>query len=141
MWRQFLDEPWCRARSVMVPTAICTNTHIRPYLSDDARADDLAYWRTEAAKPDFRERLWRMITSTFARESVWHETQAKAKSAQIDEQQSYLNELLRVKRDWYEPELARLSRDLENCLKVKTRGLMPTLARPKAAIQRILKKK
>src|SRR6266700_639895 len=30
MWRQFLAEPWCRARSAMVPTGINTWTHLRP---------------------------------------------------------------------------------------------------------------
>jgi glycosyltransferase involved in cell wall biosynthesis len=135
MWRQFLNEPWCRARSAMIPTAICTNTHIRPRLSDEARADDLAYWRAEAAKPEFRERLWRTIARTFARESVWYEIQGIAQSIQINEQQAYLDELLRVKRDWYEPELARLSKALEDYLRVKAEWYEPELARLKAALE------
>jgi len=70
MWRQFLAEPWCRARSAMVPTGINTWTHLRPHLSDRERADDLAYWRGQAAAPAFRENLWRDIAQRFARESV-----------------------------------------------------------------------
>lgn len=70
MWRQFLSEPWCRARSVMVPTGINTWTHQRPHLSDRERADDLAYWRAQAAKPEFRENLWLLIAQRFAAESV-----------------------------------------------------------------------
>ena len=70
MWRQFLAEPWCRARSAMVPTGINTWTHLRPHLSDRERADDLAYWRAQAATPEFRERLWRLAAQGFAAESV-----------------------------------------------------------------------
>ena len=70
MWRQFLAEPWCRARSAMIPTGINTWTHLRPHLSDRERADDLAYWRTQAATPEFRESLWRLVAQTFANESV-----------------------------------------------------------------------
>jgi glycosyltransferase involved in cell wall biosynthesis len=70
MWRQFLAEPWCRARSAMIPTAINTWTHLRPHLSDIERADDLAYWRAQAATSEFRERLWRLVAQTFAAESV-----------------------------------------------------------------------
>lgn len=70
MWRQFLAEPWCRARSAMVPTGINTWTHLRPHLSDLERADDLAYWRAQAAMPEFRETLWRLAAQRFAAESV-----------------------------------------------------------------------
>jgi hypothetical protein len=70
MWRQFLAQPWCRARSAMVPTGINTWTHQRPHLSDRERADDLANWRTQASTPAFRERLWRDIARCFADESV-----------------------------------------------------------------------
>jgi hypothetical protein len=70
MWRQFLAEPWCRARSAMVPTGINTWTHQRPHLSDRERADDLAYWCAQAATPAFRENLWRLTAQRFASESV-----------------------------------------------------------------------
>lgn len=70
MWRQFLAEPWCRARSAMVPTGINTWTHLRPHLSDLERAEDLGHWRALAAKPEFREDLWRLAARTFAAESV-----------------------------------------------------------------------
>ena len=70
MWRQFLGQPWCRARSAMVPTAINTWTHLRPHLSDIERADDLAYWSGQATTSEFRESLWRLIAQSFAAESV-----------------------------------------------------------------------
>ncbi len=70
MWRQFLAQPWCRARSAMVPTGINTWTHLRPHLSDLERADDLAYWGAQAVTPAFRERLWRLTAQRFAEESV-----------------------------------------------------------------------
>ena len=70
MWRQFLAQPWCRAHSAMIPTAINTWTNLRPHLSDIERADDLAYWRAQAATPEFRESLWRLASQRFAAESV-----------------------------------------------------------------------
>ena len=70
MWRQFLAEPWCRARSAMVPTAINTWTHQRPHLSDRERADELAAWRAQPSAPDFRERLWRLVAQSLAAQSV-----------------------------------------------------------------------
>jgi glycosyltransferase involved in cell wall biosynthesis len=76
MWRQFLAEPWCRARSAMVPTAINTWTHQRPHLSDRERADELAYWRAQASTPEFRERLWRLVAESLAAQSVAHQLDA-----------------------------------------------------------------
>jgi hypothetical protein len=70
MWRQFLAEPWCRARSAMVPTGINTWTHQRPHLSDQERADDLTYWRAQAATEAFRDSLWCLIAQRFASDSV-----------------------------------------------------------------------
>lgn len=68
MWRQFLVQPWCKARSAIVPTCICTQTHRRPNMSDRERADDLAYWRDEAAKPEFPERLWRLADESLVQD-------------------------------------------------------------------------
>ena len=73
MWRQFLAEPWCRARSAMVPTGINTWTHQRPHLTDRERADELAYWRAQAATPGFRERLWGEVVQSLARGSIAHD--------------------------------------------------------------------
>jgi glycosyltransferase involved in cell wall biosynthesis len=76
MWRQFLAEPWCRARSAMVPTGINTWTHLRPHLEDEERAEDLAFWRAQAADAAFRESLWRQIAHCFAAQSVAFEADA-----------------------------------------------------------------
>ena len=73
MWRQFLAEPWCRARSAMVPTGINTWTHLRPHLTDRERADELAFWRAQASAPDFRERLWRQVAQSLAGRSIDYE--------------------------------------------------------------------
>jgi glycosyltransferase involved in cell wall biosynthesis len=73
MWRQFLAEPWCRARSAVVPTGINTWTHQRPHLSDRERAEELAYWRAQAGAPEFRERLWRLVAQSLATQAVAHE--------------------------------------------------------------------
>jgi glycosyltransferase involved in cell wall biosynthesis len=76
MWRQFLAEPWCRARSSMIPTGICTQSHLRPQLSDQERAKDLAHWQAAIKAPGFREGLWRLTAHTFARTLVDLEMQA-----------------------------------------------------------------
>jgi len=73
MWRQFLAEPWCRARSAFVPTAICTQTHLRPHLNNRQRSEELAYWRAESSRPDFREMLWGKIAENMARNLIRHE--------------------------------------------------------------------
>jgi GalNAc5-diNAcBac-PP-undecaprenol beta-1,3-glucosyltransferase len=91
MWRQFLAEPWCRARSAMVPTGINTWTHLRPHLSDRERADDLAYWRAQASEPEFRERLWRQIAQTLASQSVGYELDLARTSAEYDKASAALN--------------------------------------------------
>jgi hypothetical protein len=83
MWRQFLAEPWCRARSAMVPTCICTHTHLRPHLGDRERAEDLAHWRIEAARPGFREALWRKIGPSMAREAVRQEMTSVRQEAEV----------------------------------------------------------
>jgi hypothetical protein len=70
MWRQFLAQPWCRAKSVMVPTGICTHTHQRQHLTNRERADELARLTREMSAPDFRETLWRKIAESLARQAV-----------------------------------------------------------------------
>jgi glycosyltransferase involved in cell wall biosynthesis len=70
MWRQFLAEPWCRARSAMVPTGVNSCTYRRSDLTDEERAKHLAAWRTRLAQPDFHEWLWCEIARQFAREAV-----------------------------------------------------------------------
>jgi glycosyltransferase involved in cell wall biosynthesis len=73
MWRQFLAEPWCRARSAMAPTCICTASSARPNLTDQERADELAVWRDRFEQPGFREAIWRQAADALAREAVREE--------------------------------------------------------------------
>lgn len=83
MWRQFLSEPWCRARSIIVPTCINTWTHLRPHLTSQERARELACWRTRIATPGFREGLWQVIGEKLAKEAVRHELEAIASAAEL----------------------------------------------------------
>jgi glycosyltransferase involved in cell wall biosynthesis len=76
MWRKFLSQPWCRARSSMVPTGICTQTHRRPHLTQEDRLNELANWQKMVNTPAFRERLWRLVAHTFASALVEVETKA-----------------------------------------------------------------
>ncbi len=81
MWRQFLAEPWCRARSALIPTGIHTASHRRPHLTDRERAEDLAHWCGVIAEPGFREKLWREIAQTFASQSVVFELEVHSLQA------------------------------------------------------------
>jgi glycosyltransferase involved in cell wall biosynthesis len=78
MWRQFLAQPWCRARSAMLPTAINTWTHLRPHLNDQERTDDLAHWRAQAALPEFRESLYAVALGKFEAEFAATEAELAA---------------------------------------------------------------
>lgn len=86
MWRQFLAEPWCRARSAMIPTAICTQTHQRPNLNNRERGEDLAWWRAQSRNSDFRDSLWRKAIESFAREACRYETEASSSYRAATEQ-------------------------------------------------------
>jgi len=90
MWRQFLAEPWCRARSAMIPTGINTWTHRRPHLTDRQRAEDLAHWCALSATPAFREDLWRQIAKCFAEESVGYELQGVAEKYRLETERAQL---------------------------------------------------
>jgi GalNAc5-diNAcBac-PP-undecaprenol beta-1,3-glucosyltransferase len=90
MWRQFLAEPWCQARSAMIPTGINTWTHQRPHLTDRQRAEDLAHWCALSATPAFREDLWRQIAKRFAEESVAYELQGVAEKSRLEAEREQL---------------------------------------------------
>ena len=70
LWRSFLSEPWCRATTALIPTGICTQTHLRPHLSDVERAAELARLAELAQQPAWVERLrrsvgWRLVARLF----------------------------------------------------------------------------
>lgn len=70
MWRQFLAEPWLTARSIMVPTAICTLTHLRPRMKGAARAAELERLLARFPDPSFREEIWRVAARDFAGRAI-----------------------------------------------------------------------
>jgi glycosyltransferase involved in cell wall biosynthesis len=82
MWRQFLDQPWCRAKSAIIPTSINTWTHQRPNLSNRERADELSYWRGQIATPGFRETLWQAVAKSFATKAITHEVELHRRVAE-----------------------------------------------------------
>jgi hypothetical protein len=93
MWRQFLAEPWCRARSAIVPTGINTWTHLRPHLTDRERADELGNLRARAAQPGFQEKLWRLGAQCFAGESVAFELDAGRHASAAEQSKSEISQL------------------------------------------------
>lgn len=70
LWRKFLEAPWCRSASTMVPTAICTQSHKRPTMTDDERTAELEDFVQRFARPAGRERLWRIVARSLARQIV-----------------------------------------------------------------------
>ncbi len=80
LWRQFLAQPWCRARSAMTPTGICTQTHLRPHLTNRERASELARLTEEMSAPDYRDFLWRKIAESLALQIISKEDACQAAS-------------------------------------------------------------
>ena len=72
LWRSFLGEPWCRATTALVPTGICTQTHLRPHLPEAERAAELARLAELSQQPVWVARLrrlvsWRLVARLFSR--------------------------------------------------------------------------
>ncbi len=70
LWQQFLAQPWCRARTAMVPTGLCSQTHLRPSLAVAERARELAAWTDRMAAPGFREWFEREALAALSRTAV-----------------------------------------------------------------------
>jgi len=106
MWRQFLEQPWCRARSAMIPTGINTWTHRRQGLTDQERADDLVRWHSRIADPDYRAQLCTDIIRRFAGESVTFELRALERTREVDrlaaevEMQARAVHVMRTSKSW-----------------------------------------
>jgi glycosyltransferase involved in cell wall biosynthesis len=62
LWRQFLADPTCRARSAPFPTAVCTQTHRRPNLTDSERGAELAAVAATMADPEEWRALWQRLS-------------------------------------------------------------------------------
>lgn len=90
MWRQFLSQPWCRARSWMVPTGLCTWSSQRPHLTNRQRAAEMARWRDKFSKPNFRESLWRVVARKFASDAIVSDLQARSATAKLADAQAKL---------------------------------------------------
>jgi len=118
MWRQFLAQPWCRARSALIPTGIHTATSVYPHLSDRERAEDLAHWYRQIAEPTFREGLWREISQRFGTQSVAFEIKIRS---------------LKTKRKQSQIALKKLRKQLE-----QARSRIKHLERKRAALAKSL---
>lgn len=89
MWRQFLREPWCTARTAMVATGLCSQTHLRPALTHAARAEELAAWTHRMSQPGFVEQFQRTALAAINRtavEAMMARNAALAERARVAEQ-------------------------------------------------------
>jgi GalNAc5-diNAcBac-PP-undecaprenol beta-1,3-glucosyltransferase len=96
-WQQFLAEPWCRARSVMVPTGLCSQTHLRPHLSVAKRAAELSRWTARIAKPGFTAEFYRLAIESLNRAAVAEQMAGGAAKERLAEEQIRRR---RMKRSW-----------------------------------------
>ena len=70
MWQQFLRERWCTARTAMVASGLCSQTHLRPTLTNTARAEELAAWTHRMSEPGFAEQFQRTALAEINRAAV-----------------------------------------------------------------------
>src|SRR5262249_8184882 len=53
MWKQWLEQPWCRAVSVLRPTALHFPSALRRDWSIAQRVAELTRWAARTTEPDF----------------------------------------------------------------------------------------
>lgn len=70
MWRQFLAEPWCRARSASMPTGISLDEGWRTLLAPAEFAEQLAHLRSICADPSYIAKLNREALGSLNAQSV-----------------------------------------------------------------------
>jgi hypothetical protein len=68
MWRQFLGKRWCRAKTAKTATAICTQTHLRPAMTDKERAAELGRLTEAMGTAEAGAALRAKIAESLARE-------------------------------------------------------------------------
>lgn len=61
MWHRFLNQPWCRAKSLCWPIALQFPTVYRQEWTPAQRAAELHRWTKIIEAPDYAVRLWRDI--------------------------------------------------------------------------------
>jgi len=97
MWRQFLAEPWCRARSTPDVTGLSLSTYLRLYLPKDGRVDELKRWRANFEDPawvaDFRGRAAQFLNRQAVAVQIaqWDaEAQVRDRDAKVRDQEAKL---------------------------------------------------
>ena len=71
MWRQFLAEPWCRARSGRTPTAIHLASSSRTDATDAERLDELRRWSRLLEDEGLRRGYVEELLDVALGETVW----------------------------------------------------------------------
>lgn len=98
MWRQFLAEPWCRARSAPAPTGISLQTYLRLYRPEAGRAAEMARWHGRMREPDYAAELRRQAAAFLNSEAVSARLAQWRADAQASNQQAATARLIAEQR-------------------------------------------
>lgn len=71
MWRQFLAEPWCRARSSRAPTAIHLASAARQHATEEDRLAEQARWSRLLGDEGMRRRYVEQLLGVALGETLW----------------------------------------------------------------------
>ena len=63
MWRQWLEQPWVKATSIPVPSALHFPSPKRKGWTTEQRTDELKYWSGKISEPNFYSWLCQEVTN------------------------------------------------------------------------------
>ena len=83
MWRQILEIPWVRPRSIPVVTALSLPSPARRGWSSAARAEELGIWHERLASEAGRRDFERAVIKKLAERGAWEEKHAELREAAL----------------------------------------------------------
>ncbi len=86
MWRQILELPWVRPRSIPVVTALSFPSPARRGWSPAERARELGSWHRRLTSPDGPRDFERAVIAKLAQRAAWEEKHAELREASLEAQ-------------------------------------------------------
>jgi hypothetical protein len=83
MWRQILELPWVRPRSIPAVTALSLPSPARPGWSAQERAEELGAWYRRLAGPQGRQDFERAVIAKLTQRAAWEEKHAELREAAL----------------------------------------------------------